>query len=160
MRTVELPSRVCLVYVLKLLWQQNLIKSSRADSCVKWIIKFNVSENNSIFNIRVMWNERALNFFYLYTHILSWLIIGGEPMGVSGQSLKIVVLGLYCDWLCYYGAGEVGAARFYWVWIHCLYSSCLDETVFLRPPSPLCTCILSLWPVCEYCWTSCCALCP
>ena len=33
-------------------------------------------------------------------------------MEVSRWSLKITRLGLYCDWLCYYGAGGAGVLDF------------------------------------------------
>jgi hypothetical protein len=42
-----------IMYVLKFLRQWNSIKSSRADSRVRWMIKSNVSETISV--IRVMW---------------------------------------------------------------------------------------------------------
>lgn len=53
--------------------------------------KIHDSETNSLSIINVNSNVSARIVSRLYIHASAWLIVGGEPMGFSGRSLKITV---------------------------------------------------------------------
>lgn len=52
------------------------------------------SETNSLSIINVKSNVSARIVSRLYIHATAWLIVGGEPMGISGRSLKFTVSSL------------------------------------------------------------------
>jgi hypothetical protein len=56
--------------------------------------KIHDSETNSLSIINVNSNVSARIVSRLYIHASAWLIVGGEPMGFSGRSLKITVSSL------------------------------------------------------------------
>jgi hypothetical protein len=69
------------------------IKSSQADSWVRWFKHTRVSETNFVSIFRVLRYYSALSLSCLCIRTGTWLIVGCKPTGVSGQSEN------YCVWL-------------------------------------------------------------